>query len=222
MFPTDLIMCSSVCVVFVMSGQTKGWRAGGEREEQNLFILLFVSDECRHSRRAGARGPRSRPGADRRPDTAAASSAPFVHPNSSSSRAPLLRSLSASPILSWAKRTNAASLLPLQSSTFSSAAAEIITVRSRHTYADGLAWTALEHLVYSVPRTPFLSSRLTLRGHCKCVDREAGISRIIFLSYLKGKSNKTSQHISVAKPGSRLVHSMFCKVFKGSALKCLL
>lgn len=158
MFPTDFITYSCFCVVVVMSEQTKGWGAAGEREEQNLFILLLLSDECRRSRRAGARGPRTRPGADLRPHTTAASSAPFVHPNISSSGAPLLRSLSASPILRWAEEQTPPRRFPSSPPLFL-CGRRIITVRPRHVHANGLTSTALEHLVYSIHRTPFLSTR---------------------------------------------------------------
>lgn len=141
MFPTDFIMYSYFCVDSCDVGADKGIRELPANVKNSICSFCFYWDECR---RAGARGPRSRPGTDLRPGTSAASSAPFLHPDVSSSGAAPLRSLPAPPTLSWAEEQTAASPPAATVSSPAAAAAakpQIVTGRSRHVHADALAST---------------------------------------------------------------------------------
>lgn len=183
--------------------------------KNNLFILLLLSAECRPSRRAVfvdlAQAPaliclqRSFCPCHRFLQALRHS---CLHHRSRAEPKNKRRLAASPPVPTFPSPAATAAVKP-----------EIITVHSRHVHANALASTAPERLVYSIHQTPFLmtghagAESLTLCGHCKCVYREAGISRLIFLLYLKGKSNKTSQQISISRPGSRLVHS-FVKYLK--------
>lgn len=154
MFPTDFIMYSYFCVNSCDVGADKGIRELPANVKNSICSFCFYWDECRRSRRAGARGPRSRPGTDLRPDTSAASSAPFLHPNvSSSGAAPLHHRL-------WAELKNKPlpplqlppfRLLPPQQNLRSSLGARATCMRTRSPRR------ALQRLVYSIHHTPFLS-----------------------------------------------------------------
>lgn len=145
MFPTDLIMYSYFCVDSCDVGADKGikscrrtWRTASVHF---AFTEMNVDDPDEQARVDLAHAP----ALIRDQARAQPPSAPFLHPNVSSSGAAPLRSLPAPPTLSRAEEQTAASPPAATVSSPAAAAAaakpQIVTGRSRHVHADALAST---------------------------------------------------------------------------------